>query len=72
MNSCTRGGHRQVARYIGGYEDDMLEKVMRTVNALVGYGARTAFHAGEDEDVGRQLLGVYDAFQDCMHARAGA
>lgn len=50
----------------------MLEEVMRTVNALVWYGARTAFHAGEDEEVGRQLLGVYDAFQDCMHARVEA
>lgn len=50
----------------------MLEEVMRTVNALVWYGARTAFHAGEDEEVGRKLLGVYDAFQDCMHARVEA
>lgn len=50
----------------------MLEEVMRTVNALVWFGARTAFHAGEDEDVDRQLLGLYDAFQDCMHARVGA
>lgn len=72
MNSYTHGGQRQVARYLGGYDDDMLEEVMRTVNALVWYGARTAFHAGEDEEVGRQLLGVYDAFQDCMHARVEA
>lgn len=72
MNSYTHGGQRQVARYLGRYDDDMLEEVMRTVNALYWYAARTAFHAGENEEMGRQLLDVYNTFQDCMHARVAA
>jgi hypothetical protein len=47
----------------------MLEEVLRTVNALVWYAARTAFHITGNVEAGQRLLVVYDDFQDCLHPR---
>jgi hypothetical protein len=72
MNSYTHGGQRQIARYQGAYDEDMLEEVVRTVNALLWYAARTVFHITENVEAGQRILVVYDNFQDCLHPRPAA